>query len=225
MTIAKKLSISTLVGLIALYLATTAVFATVPNNSVTSAKIVNGSITAADLAAGSVRAYEIAANAVGASEIATDAVRASEIAANSVGSSELAANITLSNLTALDGVTILGYINLSSVDVSGVFNLGTDVLMVADDGTAAAAAATLTPTSSFVEVSCLDANGCDVTMGEGSALEGDVLLIVGISVNVNNFADTAGVSELAGAFVLGNQDSLMLVYGETSWVEVSRSNN
>ncbi|PJC22324.1 hypothetical protein CO059_02650 [candidate division WWE3 bacterium CG_4_9_14_0_2_um_filter_48_10] len=66
-------------------------------------------------------------------------------------------------------------------------------------------------------------------MGETDVEEGTLVLIVNVSANTVNFADTAGVSELVGDFAAGQWDSLTLIYAvygeDSSWVEVSRSNN
>ena len=46
-----------------------------------------------------------------------------------------------------------------------------------------------------------------------------------VTAGTVNFADTAGVTELAGAFTAGIYDSLRLRYTTSRWVEVGRSNN
>lgn len=96
---------------------------------------------------------------------------------------------------------------------------------IADNGAGSAATGTLNPTSSYVAVTCSDANGCDITMGETAAMDGSFVHIVNISANAANFADTAGVSELTGAIALGQYDSLTLVYVSDRWVEITTSNN
>ena len=114
-----------------------------------------------------------------------------------------------------------------------MLQLGRQTFAVADEGTGAAAAATLTPANSYIEQDCQDvAGGCTITMGEGSAEEGDVVVIVDIvngtdagPVGVSTYADTATVSELAGAFAMDDFDTLTLAYTGGRWVEVSRSNN
>ena len=62
-------------------------------------------------------------------------------------------------------------------------------------------------------------------MGETGIVSGSVVDIVNISSNTVDFVDSAGVSELAGAFAAGQYDSLRLLYASDRWVEVSRSNN
>lgn len=98
-------------------------------------------------------------------------------------------------------------------------------LTVAADGAGTAAAADLTPTRPYIEIDCQDTDGCNITMKEASALEGELIRIVNISANTVNFADTGAVSELAGAFAAGQWDSITMVYEGTRWVETSRSNN
>lgn len=96
---------------------------------------------------------------------------------------------------------------------------------VADSGNGSAATATLTPTAGVVKLTCSDTDGCTITMGEGSATEGDIVRIVNISANEATFADTAGLSELTGAVVLGQRDTLSLIYVDSTWNELSASNN
>jgi hypothetical protein len=97
----------------------------------------------------------------------------------------------------------------------------------ADDAAGTNAALTLTPTADFVEITSLDAQGCDVTLSEAGMTSGRKVEIVVVAVTAGtvNFADTAGVTELAGAFTAGLYDSLRLRYTTSRWVEVGRSNN
>jgi hypothetical protein len=118
-----------------------------------------------------------------------------------------------SDFLPLGGGTMTGDIGLTAQDLD-----------VADSGDGNAATATLNPTSNVVIVSCADSDGCDITMGESDTVV-RVVSIVNDTANAANFADTAGVSEIAGAFAMGDNDSLTLVYNGSEWVEVSRSNN
>jgi len=97
-------------------------------------------------------------------------------------------------------------------------------LDIADTGDGLAATATLNPSSSVVIITCSDADGCDITMGETDTSVRTVS-ITNDSANAANFADSAGVSELAGVFAMGTNDSLQLIYTGATWVETSRSDN
>lgn len=98
----------------------------------------------------------------------------------------------------------------------------------ADSGGAGAQTATITPTSSYIEITNADADGCDITMGETGMAAGakvDICVVSNAGTTVN-FADTAGVSELAGAFAADVDDCITLRYGNTTtWREVTRSAN
>ena len=96
---------------------------------------------------------------------------------------------------------------------------------VADNGSGTAATGTVTVLKSYVELTCSDANGCDMTLSETGAREGMVLVVVNVSANTCNFADTAGVSETAGTFAAGQYDVISYVYIGDRWVETARSNN
>lgn len=96
---------------------------------------------------------------------------------------------------------------------------------VADDGAGTAAVATVTPTASYINITCNDANGCDLTMSETSMVDGTTLQLTNVSANTCNFADTSGVTELAGTFAAGQWDTIALRYVTDRWVETGRSNN
>jgi hypothetical protein len=70
---------------------------------------------------------------------------------------------------------------------------------------------TLNPANSVVRITCVDADSTDVTMGESDTDVREVV-IYNDGAQVCDFADSAGVSELAGAFAMGTNDSLKLLY-------------
>lgn len=97
---------------------------------------------------------------------------------------------------------------------------------IADSGNGSAATGTITVSSNLVELTCSDADGCTVTMGEtGSAADGFRVTVVNVSANAATFADTSGVTETAGSFAAGQWDSISYIYITDRWVETSRSNN
>ena len=104
-----------------------------------------------------------------------------------------------------------------------------DAETIADNGNGGTAAEhTLdVDTASNVVITCNDTNGCNITMDETPPANqpGTIVHITNVSANVVNFADTAGVSELAGTFAMGQYDALTLMYQTDRWVEISRSNN
>ena len=83
-------------------------------------------------------------------------------------------------------------------------------------------ALTITPTSSYVEITNADADGCDITMSETGMTAGAAvtLCIVSSAGTTVDFADTAGVTELAGAFAGTVDDCIGLRYGNPgTWRE------
>jgi hypothetical protein len=104
--------------------------------------------------------------------------------------------------------------------------LGVDARTIASTGNASPATLTLNPNSSYVEITCNDPDTCDITMDEAVPVrQGNVVTIVNLTTNVVDFADTANVSELAGAFAAGQYDTITLIYLSDRWVELARSNN
>ena len=125
-----------------------------------------------------------------------------------------------------DGTVMLGEVNNAAVTIGSRLVTKVDARTIADSGDANPATLTLTPTTSYVEITCNDANGCTITMGETAVLEGTLATIINLSTNTIGFSDTAGVSELAGAFAAAGQyDLLTLVYIGDRWVETGRSDN
>lgn len=96
-----------------------------------------------------------------------------------------------------------------------------------DNGSGTAAALTINPTGSAVYVTNSDANGCVVTIGETNVTTGQrvELVVVSSAGGTVDFADTSGVTELAGAFTAGLYDSLAVRYIADRWIETGRSDN
>lgn len=113
----------------------------------------------------------------------------------------------------------------TKLEVNGIISNSVQSVTIADTADANPATHTLTPSSSYIEITCNDADTCDITMDETGAVQGSMVTIINVSANVVDFADTAGVSELAGAFAAGQWDVISLRYASDRWIEVGRSNN
>jgi hypothetical protein len=109
--------------------------------------------------------------------------------------------------------------------IDGQIVISADKDTINDTGNGDPGAHTLTPTKSYVELTCNDGDGCNITIGESGVYEGEMVSITNVGTNVCNFSDSPGVSELSGAFAMGQYDVLMLVYDGTTWIEASRSDN
>lgn len=94
-------------------------------------------------------------------------------------------------------------------------------------GTAALGALTITPTASYVEITNSDVDGCDITISETGAAAGRTveLVVVSNAGGTVNFADTAGVTEIAGAFTAGLYDNICLRYTASTWYQNCRNDN
>lgn len=102
-----------------------------------------------------------------------------------------------------------------------------DARTIADTGDANPATLSLTVEGSYVPITCSDADTCDITFVETGAIAGQISHIcnVAASTGVVDFADTSGVSELAGAFAADVNDCITVIYVVDRFVELSRSNN
>jgi hypothetical protein len=141
-------------------------------------------------------------------------------AADSTGASQAGATLILQGGAAGAG-GVAGKIKFDSLTYNTVQAVS------CTDGVGKSAL-TITPTSSYVEITNLDADGCDITMGETGMVAGATvtLCIVSSAGTTVDFADTAGVTEIAGAFAGTVDDCITLRYGNTTtWREVSRSAN
>lgn len=94
-----------------------------------------------------------------------------------------------------------------------------DARTIASNGGGTPATLTLTPTGSYVTLTCNDPDGCTITMGETGIPDGMPVTIVNVSANPCTFADTSGVSELSGAVSLGQWQSINLEYVTDRWVQ------
>ncbi|MGR9046759.1 MAG: hypothetical protein ACU83N_15850, partial [Gammaproteobacteria bacterium] len=100
---------------------------------------------------------------------------------------------------------------------------------IADSGDGNPAAGTITFTADLMfghkDVTCSDADGCTATMGETSAVDGQVLVITNVSANTLTFSDSSGVQELASTIALGQYETLTLLYNVDRWVQKSVASN
>ncbi|MCA9399527.1 MAG: hypothetical protein KC618_07250, partial [Candidatus Omnitrophica bacterium] len=126
---------------------------------------------------------------------------------------------TTANLVTVDSGTS------AKLEINIPLVIGDDSDTVADSGDGNPATATLTPTQSYAKLTCSDADGCDITMGETGMVDGTLVTIVNVSANVCNFSDSSGVSELNGDFAMNQYETLELIYVTDRWVERSRSAN
>lgn len=99
-------------------------------------------------------------------------------------------------------------------------------LTIADNGNGGTrATGTLTPATSYSLITCNDGQGCDVTISETGALDGQLLRVVCSTVDVCGLTDSSGITELAGSVDLGQYDTMTLLYVSDRWIETGRSNN
>jgi hypothetical protein len=125
-------------------------------------------------------------------------------------------------LAALLGLIALD-VSAQTRTVASTLRLVVSSQSIADNGGGTAAAGGVTPSASYVSLTCLDADGCTVTLSETGARDGFVLTVVNVGSNTATFSDSSGVQEIGGSVALGQHESLSLVYNGDRWVEVSRS--
>jgi hypothetical protein len=110
-------------------------------------------------------------------------------------------------------------------------NIGAGVtqsVTCASSGDGSAGALTITPTANLILVTNSDADGCAVTLSETGAAAVKGLVTIAVASNAGgtvDFADSAGVSELAGAFTAAINDNITIFYMTNTWVEQGRKDN
>lgn len=132
------------------------------------------------------------------------------------------------SFTGFNNTRTFNFDNLSGgvIRVRNEFGFEDDEDTIADNGGGTAATATLNPSQSVVEITCNDANGCDITMGETDAVDDQLVYVVNKSANACNFSDSSGVSELpAGGISLDQWDVMQLLYIDDRWIYAGGSDN
>lgn len=112
---------------------------------------------------------------------------------------------------------------------SALFFLTPEAFTIADSGGGGAATSTDLPNSSLILATCSDADGCDWTPTETSAINGATVRIVNVGANTLTIVHAAGAVLLNGGTseALGQYDSLMLVYSTTAsaWIQMGATGN
>lgn len=119
------------------------------------------------------------------------------------------------------------YLTNGSITIGALLVQPSNAETCADDGAGTAATLTITPLYRGAQIVNQDPHGCVITMSEAGMANGVYFTAVVTQTAGGNvtFSDTAGVTEIAGAFNMGLWDSITLYYTSTTWVEVGRSNN
>lgn len=120
---------------------------------------------------------------------------------------------------------VAGYFHLQSA-----LTYGAHVVTIAADGGVGTNTEILAGDRSLYLVSCNDANGCVIRMGETAPSPGTMTQIINIDVNTLTWADIAGVQHTAASFSMGVADAVTATYvrnrsGDQFWVETGRSDN
>lgn len=126
-----------------------------------------------------------------------------------------------------DGTNMVLEPSTGGVSTKKYFRAAMQTVTVADNGGGTAATGTVTPSSNNIRLQCNDTNGCTMSMSETGAQTGMIVVIVNNTTNTATFADSSGVLELAGgaSFAMGQNDVLTIFYQNSTWLELSRSDN
>lgn len=126
--------------------------------------------------------------------------------------------------------TIIQITSTEEIILNTLTDFGVHVVTCADTGDASPCTATITPTANHVQITCEDADSCDITLGVSGVNIGVPLFIDCVN-DTNNGTETCdfadgGNQNLAGAASLDDEDTLQFFYVALNrWLETSRSNN
>ena len=118
--------------------------------------------------------------------------------------------------------------NATDFFVENRMQLGVETITVNDDNNPnSPAVGSVTPTTSYVEVNCLDANGCNLNVEETSARAGDLLYIASLNLPVI-VGDRENILNGTNP-ELGNDDTAMYIYTsgkeDNLWIQLATSDN
>ena len=132
------------------------------------------------------------------------------------GVSTLAGPVDATGALTVTGVTTLA----SNVTAGGYFGLGEQTFISVTAGLS------ITPTSSYIGLRSAEA----VTTGTTTAITdgdfvGQVLILVNENASDAITIDDGGNTQLSGDAVLGEGDTLMVIWDGADWLEVAQANN
>ena len=147
-----------------------------------------------------------------------------------VGADGVGTDVTMHSLTAGDYLlwdASAAALNITGTDAHAALNVSDGDVVVADDlritGQTAITVtngAGFSPTGTYQSIQA----GSEVTPTINVGAAGDLLVLINISTNVINLADT-GIQKLSAAWAGGQYDVLVLWCDGTNWIEISRSDN
>lgn len=111
----------------------------------------------------------------------------------------------------------------SDYNCDGTADYAVVTTTVDDDGTAEQkATATITPKTRLHTITCSDADGCTITLGETGVKSGSVVTLICLTANNCEIDDAAGVADLsADPLILADiNDSVTVAYMTNTWVQI-----
>jgi hypothetical protein len=140
----------------------------------------------------------------------------------SIDSDATLSNISHNNMVGYSTSTVTG---VNYTTETGLFVNLESTATCANEGTGAAGALTVTPTTSYILLADSDPHGCNITMSETGAQTGEQVQICFTGSNSATFIESGGVLALTGSFpfVMSAGDCLTLLYHSSQWNEVGRA--
>ncbi len=110
-----------------------------------------------------------------------------------------------------------------SVRVNSNLVLGSEAVVLDDNGSSDSVLSTEAPQRPLMHIICNDPDGCEVSLDATGAVSGQVVTVVNTSPQTLTISSVPDVVVTAGPFVGGPYSTMTLVFAIDRWVETSRS--
>lgn len=117
--------------------------------------------------------------------------------------------------------------NPTDIFYDGLNPKSTQGVTCADTGDANPGTLSFTPSADSVRITGLDSDGCDISITESGAIDGQraTITIFNSAGGTFDITDTTGVTELSGNFSGAVHDSITIEYVNDRWIQVGGSDN
>lgn len=140
---------------------------------------------------------------------------------------DVVGDFTAGTITSDAGVTATTTVTATTnVVVGNKLLLGVQTLTIADSGDGNPGADTTTAiTDSLVKVTCSDSDGCDYTLAETGAVDGQFLIVTNVGTNAVTMKNSANVAEQCADtdLVLAAGEGTSYIYNTNEWIAASCS--
>lgn len=122
----------------------------------------------------------------------------------------------------VEAIQFSNIVSASSIRSTTHMLAGTDLRLSEQSLITVTNGAAFTPTGSYQPITA--AGEVTPTISTGGGTTGDLLVLVNEGSNTINIADS-GTAKLSTALALGQFDTIVLIFDDTNWIELTRADN